>query len=110
MKTLKFIVKENTITLDPSYNAESLIPGTRNQLQAEFVFSSDWNNCTKVAAFYSNLGREFEPRVLKNGKVCDIPAEALEKSIFKVKVLGQKNGQPPFSTNKVTVYQRGGKS
>lgn len=109
MKTLKFLVNEHTITLDPKCDEMELVPGTREQLQAEFVFSSDWNNSTKVAAFYSNLGREFEPRVLKNGKVCDIPAEALEKSIFKVKVLGQKNGQT-FSTNKVTVYQRGGKS
>lgn len=109
MKTLKFIVNKHIITLDPSYDAELLVPGTRGQMQAEFTFSSDWNNCAKVVAFYSNLGTEFEPRVLKNGKVCDIPPEALAKSIFKVKVLGQKNDQT-FSTNKVTVYQRGGKA
>ena len=107
MQTLKFIVNNHTITLDPECEKMDLIPGTRSQLQAEFVFSSDWNNSMKVAAFYSNLGREFEPRVLKNGKMCDIPAEALKKSIFKVRVFGEKNGQP-FSTNKVTVYQRGG--
>lgn len=109
MQTLKFIVNGYNITLDPKCDESELIPGTRGQLQAEFAFSSNWNNSTKVAAFYSNLGREFEPQVLKNGKVCDIPAEALEKCIFKVKVFGQKNGQT-FSTNKVTIHQRGGMS
>ena len=107
MKTLKFNVEGQVLSLDPSCNLEDVIPGTEGYIQAEFSFSSEWENCLKVVAFYSNLGREFEPRVLKNGKVCDIPAEALKRSIFKVKVLGKRNDYN-ICTNKVTLYQRGG--
>ena len=107
MKTLKFIVNGQNITLDPDCDISSLVPGTSGYVQAEFTFSKEWDGCAKVAAFYSNLGREFEPRILKDGKVCDIPAEALKKSIFKVKVLGQKSDYT-ICTNKVTIYQRGG--
>ena len=111
MKTLKFIVNEQLLTLDPECDVSSLVPGTNGVVRASFTFSSDWRNCMKVAAFYSNLGREFEPQVLKNGEVCEIPAEVLKKSIFKVKVFGKKSDQTiPFSTNKVTIYQKGGMS
>lgn len=107
MNTLKFIVKGQSITLDPECDENALIPGTKGVVRAKFVFSSEWNNCVKVVAFYSNLGREFEPQVLKSGEVCEIPSEVLKKSIFKVKVFGKKNNNE-ICTNKVTVYQRGG--
>lgn len=107
MQTLKFIVDGQNIKLDPNCDTSSLVPGTTGYIQAEFSFSEEWNSCVKVAAFYSNLGREFEPRLLKDGKMCDIPTEALKKSIFKVKVLGQK-GDYSICTNKVTIYQKGG--
>lgn len=107
MRTLKFIVNGQTITLDPECDVSDLVPGTNGYVQAKFTFSPEWNKCAKVAAFYSNLGREFEPQVLKSGEVCEIPLEALKKSIFKVKVFGKKNDYT-ICTNKVTVYQRGG--
>ena len=107
MRTLKFIVNGQDIALDPECDISSLVPGTSGYVQAEFSFSKEWDGCAKVAAFYSNLGREFEPRILKDGKVCEIPIEALEKSIFKVKVLGQKTDFT-ICTNKAVVYQKGG--
>jgi hypothetical protein len=107
MRTLKFIVNGQTITLDPECDASDLVPGTNGYVQAKFTFSPEWNKCVKVAAFYSNLGREYEPQALKGGEVCEIPSEALKKSIFKVKVFGKKNDYT-ICTNKVTVYQRGG--
>lgn len=67
MKTLKFNVDGQSITLDPESGAEKLVPGSEGYVLAEFAFSKEWDNCTKVAAFYSNLGREFEPQVLKEG-------------------------------------------
>lgn len=109
MKTLKFHVDGQTITLDPDCDVNTLIPGTNGYVQAKFVFSSEWKNCVKVVAFYSNLGTEYEPRVLKNGEVCDIPPEALKKSIFKVKVLGKRNDYT-ICTNKVIVHQKGGRT
>lgn len=107
MKTLKFNITGQTITLDPNCSEMDLVPGTNGYVQAEFNFSSEWDNCLKVVAFYSNLGREFEPRVLKGGKVCDIPPEVLKRSIFKLKVLGKKSDYE-LCTDKLTVYQRGG--
>lgn len=108
MKTLKFIVNGQSITLDPECDVNSLVPGTNGFVRAKFTFSPEWDRCIKVAAFYSNLGTEYPPQALKNGEVCDIPAEALKKSIFKVKVFGKKNDYT-ICTNKVTVHQKGGR-
>lgn len=107
MRTLKFIVNGQTIALDPECDVSSLVPGTEGYVQAHFTFSPEWNRCVKVVAFYSNLGTEYEPQALKDGEVCNIPSEALKKSIFKVKVFGKMNDYT-ICTNKVTVYQRGG--
>lgn len=107
MRTLKFNVNDQTITLDPSCDTTTLVPGTAGYVQAEFTFSPEWNGCAKVVAFYSNLGVEYEPQALKDGKLCTIPAEALKKRIFKVKVFGKRNGYD-ICTNKITLYQRGG--
>ena len=107
MRTLKFIVNGQNIVLDPTCDITGLVPGTAGSIEAEFSFSIEWDGCAKVAAFYSNLGREYEPQILKNGKVCVIPTEALKKSVFKVKVLGQKKGFT-ICTNKIAIHQKGG--
>ena len=109
MRTLKFIVKGQTISLDPRCDFDGLIPGTEGYLKAEFSFSPEWDNTKRVAAFFSNLGRELEPQIIKPDRTCMIPAEALEKSIFKVQVIGIKNAYK-LSTNKVKVYQKGGRT
>ena len=104
MRTLKFIVEDQIIKPDPKCDFSNLVPGTEGYLNAEFSFSKGWENCTKVAAFYSNLGREYEPQVLNRRGVCLIPAEALQNSIFKVQVLGQKENFT-IRTNKLVVRQ-----
>lgn len=108
IRTLKFIVNGQIITLDPSCDFSGLVPGTNSYLRAEFTFSPEWNGCVKVASFWSALGREYPPEVLRDGNSCIIPAEALEKRIFKIKVIG-RNGGTMLSTDKVAVYQNGGK-
>ena len=107
MRTLRFIVDGQSITLDPECDVNTLVPGTNGYVQASFTFSRDWDRCVKVAAFYSNLGTEYEPQVLNDGEVCNIPPEALKNSIFKVKIYGRKNDYL-ICTNKVTVHQKGG--
>ena len=109
MRTLKFLVDDQIIKQDPSSDFSGLVPGTERYLQAEFSFSKEWNNSVKVAAFYSMLGTEYTPQILKDGKTCMIPAEALKKRRFKVRVIGEKQGESMFMTNKVTVSQNGGK-
>lgn len=107
MRTLKFIVDGLTIKPNPSCDFSGLVPGTEGYIQAEFSFSPEWNGTVKAVGFFSNMGREYEPQVLKDGKTCMIPAEALEKRIFKVRVIGKGNDFK-LVTNKLVVWQNGG--
>lgn len=109
MRTLKFLVNGQTIVQDPSCDFSGLYPGTEGYLQAEFTFSDEWKNSVKVVGFFSNMGREYEPQVLKDGKTCAIPIEALKKSIFKLKVIGKKKDGTRLETNKLAVHQKGGR-
>ena len=107
MRTLKFIVNGQTIKQDPTCNFDGLCPGSEGYLQAEFTFDNQWENTVKVVGFYSNMGREYEPAILKDGKSCIIPTEALKNRVFKIKVIG-KNGEQKLVTNKIAVTQKGG--
>ena len=107
MQTLKFVVDGQNIMLNPDCNVDSLVPGREGHLEASFSFSSEWDGYAKVAAFFSNLGREFTPQVI-DGNMCIIPPEALEKSVFKVQVIGKKDNHI-MRTNRAIVHQRGGK-
>lgn len=108
MRTLRFIVENQIIKQDPTCDFTNLIPGSEGYLEAEFSFSKEWDNCAKVAAFYSPLGKEYPPRVLADGKSCVIPFEALEKKTFKIQVIGKKKDFK-IKTNKVVVCQNGGR-
>jgi hypothetical protein len=109
LRTLKFIVKEQIIEQDPTCNFNGLVPGTDRYVKAEFSFSSDWNGYSKAVEFTSALGRPFPPRKLVDSKSCMIPAEALARRVFKVRVVGKK-GEVYIQTNKVEVKQNGGKA
>lgn len=109
MRTLKFIVDGQIIKQDPNCDFSGLVPGTEGYLQAEFSFTPEWNDCAKVAAFYSMMGMEYDPQVLHNGKVCMIPSEALKLRNFKIQVIG-KGQNKLLKTDKVTVCQNGGKT
>lgn len=110
MRSLRFIVNRQSITQDPKCDFSGLVPGTNGYLKAEFSFSPDWNGMSKVAAFYSPLGIEYPPQILEDGKTCDIPAEALAKSSFKIQVMGKNADDLIIVTNKLTVIQNGGRS
>lgn len=105
MRTLKFIIDKQIIKRDPNCDFDGLVAGTEGYLQAEFSFSSDWDNCTKVAAFYSR-GKECPPQVLEDGRTCMIPSEALKGRAFGVRVFG-KNGRLKLVTSKEIVCQKG---
>lgn len=106
MRTLRFIINGQTIKKDPKCDFSGLVPGTEGHLKAEFLFSSEWAKHTKVVAFYSVLGVEYDPQQLINGKSCEIPAEALKRRKFKLQVLG-KNGNTKLITNKLEILQDG---
>lgn len=107
MRTLKFIVEDQIIKPDPNCGFHDLVPGTKGYLMAEFSFSKEWNGYTKVAGFFSPMGREYKPQILKDGKTCVIPAEACARSQFKIQVLGKK-GVDVLKTNKLGIHQTGG--
>lgn len=107
MRTLNFIVDDQTIKCDPKCDFTGLVPGGEGYLKAEFSFSPDWKGYTKVASFRSIMGKEYDPQVLKDGKTCYIPKEALKKRTFKVSIIGKKNGVKKV-TNKLEIKQDGG--
>lgn len=109
MRTLRFLVNGNEITQDPSCDFSGLFPCLNNDVQAEFQFSSEWNGCTKVAAFYSMLGTEYPPAELEDSVRCPIPKEALSRTAFKIQIFG-KNRDIKMSTRKLTIFQRGSAS
>ena len=108
MRTLKFIVDDQIIIRDPYCDFDNLVPGTDGYVRAEFECSQEWTGCVRVAQFKSLMGREFEPQLLIDGRSCIIPAEALEKRIFKVGLIGKGN-EYTITSNFVKVYQNGGK-
>jgi len=108
MRTLRFIVEDQILKVDPDCDFSNLVPGTEGYLRAEFLFSKEWNGYVKIAAFYSPMGTEYEPQILKDGRSCIIPAEALVRRKFKVRVHGKGTNEKIMKTNKVTVCQNGG--
>lgn len=108
MRKLKFIVDGQIIKPDPSCDFSNLVPGTERYLEAEFSFSPEWNGYAVVASFWSALGREYMPQVIKSNG-CVIPAEALKKRTFKVQIIGQLPNGLKIKTNKLAVCQNGGK-
>ena len=109
MRTLKFIVEGQTLKQDPNCDFSGLVPGTEGYLKAEFSFSSDWRDCAKVVGFYSIMGQEYEPQLLKDGKACIIPSEALARRKFKIQLTGRRRSDYKMVTNKLTISQNGGK-
>lgn len=107
MRKLKFIVDDQTLSQDSNCDFEGLVPGTNGYLQAEFAFSPEWNGCVKVVSFYSVLGKEYTPQLLKDGKSCTIPAEALTKRVFKLRVTGKNKDGSTIVTNKLAISQKG---
>lgn len=53
------------------------------------------------------MGKEYPPEVLKDGRTCMIPAEALKNKSFKIRLIGYRDGFR-ITTNKVVVCQNGG--
>ena len=107
MRTLRFIVDGQTVKQDLTCDFSGLFLNKDSGVCAEFIFSSEWNDKIKVAAFWSMLDREYEPQALDNN-TCIIPVEAFSKASFKIQVLGV-GGHERFTTNKLVVLQTGGR-
>lgn len=109
MKTLRLQVRDQILDYAPNFSVDGLYPGIQEPVQLEFDFSEPWKSMAKVAAFYSPLGNEYPPSLIKDGKSCIVPPKALAKTSFKVQILGKGDGKP-VSTTKCIVYLKGGKA
>lgn len=108
MRILTFIVNGKTIEQDPACDFTGLFPGKNDDISAEFIFSPEWDNMSKVVAFWSVMGNEYPPKLLDEYDACDIPVAALQLPVFKLQVLGKHRGNT-LTTDCFTIYQRGGK-
>ena len=66
-----------------------LVKGTRRYLQAAFSCTPEWSNCKKAAVFFAS-GKEYPVPVA--GDKCDVPDAVAEKSIWELKLVGEKDG------------------
>ena len=106
MRTLRFVVNGQKISKDNLCDFSELVAGTEGYLKAEFDFSNEWDGFTKVAAFWG-MGKECEPQVLRDGKTCMIPSDALRCPIFEIGIIGKKNGCK-IKTGRVQINQERG--
>ena len=107
MRTLVFNVKKQIIERDQSCDFSGLVAGTSGYLKAKFLFSAAWDNCAKVAGFFSKDDKEFPPCELDKNNSCMIPEEALKQHEFKIKLYGKRDGYS-IMTNSITIKQHGG--
>lgn len=107
MRTLEFNVKGQIIEKDSSCDFGGLVAGTSGYLKAKFNFSSSWDGCTKVVGFYTKNGEELEPCALSPENTCEIPASALKRHEFHIRVYGARHGRL-ITTRPVIIRQYGG--
>lgn len=105
MRTLKFIINSQKISLDPSCDFSGIVPGTAGYLYAQFDFSPEWRGLAKVAEFRRYDIDEAVPKKIINGK-CEIPAETLLGKKWYVNVVG-KRGNIRMTTDRAEVKQGG---
>lgn len=108
MRTLRFIVKGQTIERDPECDFDGLVPGSERYVQAKFILSPEWRGAAVVVSFWSVLGKEYDPQVLRVDNTCDIPVEALQRRTFKIGLVGKTSEGWKLRTNRVAVSQNGG--
>ena len=107
MRTLVFNVKNQMIQRDSSCDFSGLVAGTSGYLKAKFILSDAWNNCAKVAGFFSKDDKELTPCVLESDNTCLIPADALKYHEFKIRLYGKRKDYT-ITTQPITIKQYGG--
>lgn len=107
MRTLKFQVNQQHLKKMPGCDFSGIVSGTCGYLRAAFQFSEEWNDCRKVASFYSVEGTEFAV-MLDDNNSCDIHEGALNGAFFEVSVTGAKKTDSQvmkITTDKLKVKQ-----
>lgn len=104
MRTLKFIVDEQSLRKDPACDFSGVVKGSKGYLQCSFSFSKEWNGC-KVAASFWSYDKEIDAAAVIDG-VCQIPDGVTDRRRFRISLTGVKDGYR-ITTNKVWIEQEG---
>lgn len=104
MRTLKFVVDEQSLRKDPACDFSGIVKGSKGYLQCSFSFSKEWTGC-KVAASFWSYDKEIDAAAVIHG-VCQIPDGVTDCRRFGVSLTGIKDGYR-ITTNKVWIGQEG---
>ena len=89
MRTLRFNVDGLIVSKAEDCDFDGLVPGTSGYLRASFIFSPEWHGTVKAVEFIRG-NVECPAQILKDGKSCIIPEEALIGNRFQIRVYGKK--------------------
>lgn len=102
-RILEFTVEKQRLTRKRGCDFSGIVAGSVGYLTAKFEFSSEWDNCAKVANFEAE-GLEPMPVLLDKNGFCLIPSQVLKGDRFSVYILGGKPGYR-IETGKLKVRQ-----
>ena len=106
MRKLEFVANAQMLTKKPGCDFSKIVAGSVGYLKAVFNFSEEWNECRKVATFYSVDHPSDEYAVLLDEHdSCDIPAQVLKGKSFMVYVTGARNTDYILNTTTFRVRQ-----
>ena len=104
MRTLKFLVDDQSLKKDPTCNYSGIVKGSKGYLQCNFFLSKAWDGC-KIAASFWNYDKEIDAAAVIHG-VCQIPDGATVHRKFGISLIGVKDGYR-ITTNKIWIEQEG---
>lgn len=97
VRRLKFDVKGQKLVKSGDF--ENVVIGSKNYLQAEFVFDDDWKDMVKVVSFND------VPVLLDANNLAMVPNEVTDVCCIKVKVTGKNLQEVKIVTNTEMFYQ-----
>lgn len=102
MRILDFSVEGQKLEKNGDFS--NIIKGSKGYLKCRFKFNSEWMGYKVVVIFERN--KKETPISLNKDKTCMIPDEMSQVSSFKVKLIGDKNGNR-ITTNDILIEQEG---
>ena len=101
MRLLTFKITRQHLVKNGDFS--HIIAGSKGYLQAVFEFSEDWDDCLKVAQFYTRDDREYSVPIIDDA--CEVPDEVTESTIFRLRVLGKRGNDYRLQSNMTSIRQ-----
>lgn len=100
MRTLDFVVQEQSLTRQGDFS--KIIKGSKGYLQCKFDFSQEWSTY-QVAAIFTY--KEETRMVQVEDSMCQVPDEVTDSTYFTMRLLGVKDADHYFYTEKLLIEQ-----